>query len=305
MEHSDHKSLPTVSVVIPSRDRLAGVTSLIHNLRRQDYPRQKLQILVIDDGSPTPYHLPDEGVQLIRHESSQGAQKSRNEGILMADGEIALIMDDDIELLENDFISRAVDVFLARPDVAAVVSKKYDIIRKNGSKKSLEFSISRATWYSGDLVRTDAPCGPVKWGHGIYFVRRRLLIDLGGYDGIYGLNGGHSFREESDVHARLRQRGRLIWFLPDIAVNHHIVSTGGHGPNIGKRLYWIAHNHLVFIHRHLPFWYLRAVGFLFDIVRYSWVQGRFRYIGSMLRGYAAGWRNALRDHGPGRNAWLE
>jgi len=305
MEHSYTKSLPTVSVVVPSRDRLAGVTSLIHNLRRQDYPRQKLQILIIDDGSPTPYNLPDEDVQLIRHDSSQGAQKSRNEGILRADGEIALIMDDDIELLENDFISRAVDVFLVQPDVAAVVSKKYDIIRKNDSKKSLEFSTSRATWYSGDLVRTDAPCGPVKWGHGIYFVRRWLLIDLGGYDGIYGLNGGHSFREESDVHARLRQRGWLIWFLPDIAVNHNIVSAGGHGPDIGKRLYWIAHNHLVFIHRHLSFWPLRAVGFLFDVLRYSWVQGRFRYIGSMLRGYAAGWRNALRDRGPGRNAWLE
>jgi len=296
---------PDVSVIIPSKDRPSGVETLIGDLRRQDYPREKLDIVVVDDGSQPPYRPADEHIRVIRHESAQGAQKSRNEGLNNARGQIALIIDDDIRLLNDDYVSRAVEVLVGHPEVAAVVSRKIDVVQSNGRKKLLEFSTSQPTWYSGDLVKCDRPAGPIDWGHGIYFVRRAVLLELGCYDGIYGLNGGHSFREESDVHARLRHAGHELWYLPDIAIEHHMVTDGGHGASVGRRLYWIAHNHMVFLRRHLRCWPLRAVGFLFDVLRYSWVQGRLRYMGAMLRGYAAGWRNAMRDRGPGLNHWLE
>ena len=301
----DQIELPLVSAIIPSKDRFPSVVSLVADLCRQDYPSDKLQILVIDDGSTPPYSFHNENASVIRHKIPQGAQKSRNEGLRAAAGEVALIIDDDIELVGPDFIRRAVTVFQRYPRVAAVVGRKYDLIENTPDDRTREFSTSRTTWYSGDLVKSEDTAGPIRWGHGIYFVRRRLLLEMGGYDGIYGLNGGHSFREESDVHARLRRLGFIIWFLPNIAVKHHIVSSGGHGPNIRRRLYWIAHNHIVFSRRYLRCWTLRALGFLLDIIRYSWVQGHGRYLFSMFRGYLAGWRNALRDHGPGQNPWLE
>jgi len=296
---------PTVSIVIPSKDRRAGVQSLIDDLRRQDYPQDKLEILVIDDGSQPPYHLTEQNVRLIRHHHSQGAQKSRNEALAVAGGEITLILDDDMELIGNDYLSKAVEVFHTHPQVAAVFSRKIDVLTHNGREKTLEFSTARPTLYSGDLVKYSSTSGPIDWGHGSYFARRNLLLDLGGYDRIYGLNGGHSFREESDVHARLRRQGYKLWYLPDITIKHHIISTGGHGPSVGHRLYWIAHNHIIFLRRYFGCWPLRAVGFLLNVVRYSWVQGRFRYTFHMLCGYGAGWRNALRDQGPGRNHWLK
>ncbi|MBN1765973.1 MAG: glycosyltransferase [Sedimentisphaerales bacterium] len=295
---------PTVSAIIASKDRFDMVSSLINDLRRQDYPQDKLEILVIDDGSTPAYQFPDVQVTLIRHEKAQGAQKSRNEGIKTAQGTIAFMLDDDIELLNNDFISRAIDLLHQHQDVAAVFGRHIAV--KHGPEEyTWEQLITRPTLYSGELIQYHAPAGPIDWGNQVFLVKRHLLLEIGGYDGIFGLNGGHSFREESDLHARLRRQGYTLWYLTDIAYKHHIVETGGHGPAIGKRLYWIAHNHIIFIKRHLRLWPLRAIGFLYDIARYNWFQGRFRYILNMLHGYCAGWRNALRDHGTGQNHWLE
>lgn len=293
-----------LSVVIPSKNRPEGIRRLLANLNGQDYAADRIEVIVIDDGSEPQYSYADERVRVIRHAKSAGAQKSRNEGMQAANGDIVFICDDDIELIGSDFVSQAMRLFAERDDIVAVIPRKIDVEGEEGSKQELEFSTSRATLYSGDLVRRERKAGPTPWGGGIFFVRRREIVSLGGYDGIYGLNGGHSFREESDVHARLRKQGYLLWYEPEICIKHHIVSSGGHGAHIGRRLYWIAHNHIIFAKRHLAWWPLRAVGFLFDVLRYSWVQGRFRYTLSMLRGYGAGWRNALRDRGPGRNLWL-
>jgi glycosyltransferase involved in cell wall biosynthesis len=295
--------------VIPSKNRPERMAALIETLRRQDYPADKFDIVVIDDGSTPPYHFMDDKIKVIRHDTSRGAQKSRNEGLQIAGGELALVLDDDIELLNDDFISRSVQVLIERPEVVAVFGRKNDVLHSSNETafpRTREFSVSRLRFYSGDLVRLDPPAsGPILWSHSVFLARRQAVLDAGGYDGIYGLNGGHSFREESDLQARLRKQGCLMWFLPDIAFNHHIVPGGGHGPSVRNRLYWIAHNHMVFLHRHIRFWPFRAIGFLLDIARYSWAQSRFRHTFGMLHGYVAGWRNALRDQGPGQNPWFE
>jgi len=298
-------SLPLVTAIIPSKNRPQMVASLIDNLRRQDHPADKLEILLIDDGSTPPYHFNDSNLTLIRHEQSQGAQKSRNEAIQKASGSVILMLDDDIELVQTNFISSALAVLEHKQNIAAVFARQIALFHNNSNCTERYFPMTRPTWYSGELAPHTFPEGQIDWGNQVFLAPASLLRNIDGYDGIYGLNGGHSFREESDVHARLRQKGYKLWFLPDLTFYHHIDGSGGHGPNLGKKLYWIAHNHIIFIRRHLSLWPLRALGFLFDIGRYSWLQGHFRYILSMFRGYFAGWRNALRDRGPGQNHWLE
>jgi glycosyltransferase involved in cell wall biosynthesis len=299
------QALPLVTAIIPSKNRPQRVAALIENLRSQDFPQDHLEILLIDDGSTPPYRSNGSNLTLIRHDRSQGAQKSRNEGIKKASGAFVLMLDDDIELLQPDFISRAVIILNQWEKVAAVFARQIALFHNNGSSTTKYFPMTRPSWYSGELVPYSAPEGPIAWGNQVFLARREVLKQIGGYDGIYGLNGGHSFREESDVHARLRRQGYQLWFLPELSFHHHIDSTGGHGPNSARKLYWVAHNHIVFIRRHLRLWPLRALGFLFEIARYSWLQGRCRYIFDMFHGYLAGWRNALRDRGPGRNLWLE
>ena len=42
---------PLVSAVVASKDRWAGVERLMGDIRRQDYPAEKLEVVVVDDGS--------------------------------------------------------------------------------------------------------------------------------------------------------------------------------------------------------------------------------------------------------------
>ncbi|MCP4707860.1 MAG: glycosyltransferase, partial [Planctomycetes bacterium] len=196
-------AVPLVSAVVASKDRRVGVERLVGDIRRQGYPAEKVEILVVDDGSVEAYEL-DEGVRMIRHEQALGAQQSRNEGVAAARGELVLMLDDDVELEGDDFIERGVEVLSRQKGVVLVAGRKTDVMGDNGRSRTAEFSVGRLTGYSGDLVRGKAAGGEVDWPNQVYLVRRAALLEVGGYDGIYGLNGGHSFREESDVHARLR-----------------------------------------------------------------------------------------------------
>jgi len=42
------ETLPTVSVIIPTRNRSELVRKVVEDLKKQDYPREKLEIIVVD-----------------------------------------------------------------------------------------------------------------------------------------------------------------------------------------------------------------------------------------------------------------
>ena len=92
------QELPTVSAIIPTKKRHCQVQSLIANLGSQDYPAEKLEIILVDDGSDPPCQV-GPTVRVIGHEQSQGTRNSGNEGTAAAAGEIIFILDDDMELL--------------------------------------------------------------------------------------------------------------------------------------------------------------------------------------------------------------
>ena len=153
-------SKPVVSAIIASKGRFEMVRSLIGDLRGQDWPREKLQIVVIDDGSAPAYRFVDQdGVYVIRHDNSRGVQRSRNEGLAVATGSIALMLDDDIELLGTDFISKAVEVFIERSQVAVVFSRHIAVEHQQDEEFCWEQLMTRPTFYSGDLVEVHA-CYP-------------------------------------------------------------------------------------------------------------------------------------------------
>lgn len=97
-------SLPFVSIIIPTRNRVARLEATIHAVRQQDYPRELFEIVVVDDGSSdgtshTVVGMSDkEGLSRVRYLLSEGhgANAARNTGIKMAGGELACLIDDDV-----------------------------------------------------------------------------------------------------------------------------------------------------------------------------------------------------------------
>ncbi len=95
--HAPLRAQPTISVVLPTRNRLDYLRSAIGSVLDQVYTRW--QLVIVDDGGAdgTPDYLPtldDDRIQVVRTEGV-GASAARNVGVANATGEWVAFLDDD------------------------------------------------------------------------------------------------------------------------------------------------------------------------------------------------------------------
>jgi GT2 family glycosyltransferase len=89
---------PTLSVIVPTRNRPESVRRTVAHLRDQDLSPSHYEVIVVDDGSKPPVER--EGLEgpLVRLLRRAGGERSaaRNSGAGIARGELLLFIDDDI-----------------------------------------------------------------------------------------------------------------------------------------------------------------------------------------------------------------
>ncbi len=90
-----------VTVVVPHYESPRALSLTLSALARQTYPRELLQVLVVDDGSPTApragEELGDLDVDvLVQQRRGFGAGRARNLGASVAKGDILLFVDSDM-----------------------------------------------------------------------------------------------------------------------------------------------------------------------------------------------------------------
>jgi cellulose synthase/poly-beta-1,6-N-acetylglucosamine synthase-like glycosyltransferase len=92
-----HPTEPTISIIIAVRNEEVNLPTKLANLRLQDYPREKLQIVVVSDGSTdrTASILEEHGsmIKPILLDKSNGKAFALNEGVRHATGEILVFLD--------------------------------------------------------------------------------------------------------------------------------------------------------------------------------------------------------------------
>lgn len=89
---------PLISVVMAAGDEAARIRDRLQNLLAADYPRERLEIVVVTDGSAddTPAIVAeyvDQGVRLVKQESRSGKAACLNAGVPEANGEIVVFCD--------------------------------------------------------------------------------------------------------------------------------------------------------------------------------------------------------------------
>jgi len=89
---------PTVSVLIAAYNEETGIREKIERTLALDYPPDKLEILVLSDGSTDQTDaivrsILDPRVRLLRIEGRKGKTKAQNEGVTQARGEILIFSD--------------------------------------------------------------------------------------------------------------------------------------------------------------------------------------------------------------------
>ncbi|PWR12746.1 glycosyl transferase [Micromonospora acroterricola] len=114
---------PSVSVVVPTRDRPELLRAAARAILAQEYAGPIEVVVVFDqsmsDESLTGLSGPDRAVRVIRNERTPGLAGARNSGTLAAEGELVAFCDDDDEWLPGKLAAQ-VDALAAAPEAEFV-----------------------------------------------------------------------------------------------------------------------------------------------------------------------------------------
>lgn len=109
-----------VSVVIPAYNEEILIQRCLHSLINQNYPRQKYEIIVVDNASSDKTgKIASKYADKVIYESIKGLMHARKRGFDAAQGEIILRTDADA-FVPQDWISRAVKIFKNHRDIDAI-----------------------------------------------------------------------------------------------------------------------------------------------------------------------------------------
>ena len=117
---------PSVSVLIPAYNEVDVIAATLTAMTGQDYPRDRLQILVVSDGSDdgtddVVRSFADRGVELLRQTDRGGKALGLNAAVKRARGEIVVFCDANARFAP-DAVRSIVQNF-ADPDVGYVTGK--------------------------------------------------------------------------------------------------------------------------------------------------------------------------------------
>lgn len=97
---------PRVSIVIPTHERIGHLCRLLQDLEGQTYPRELLEVLVVDDASPTDPGPAVQALQLrlpltLLRVPHGGPAKARNRALEKVTGDLVLFLNDDVRVPPN------------------------------------------------------------------------------------------------------------------------------------------------------------------------------------------------------------
>jgi hyaluronan synthase len=127
MKSLSDEDLPTVTIIIPAYNEGVGVAHSIDSIARSNYPREKMQIIAIDDGSKddTWHHMdaaakrhPDI-VCAIKMDKNGGKRQGLRVGFALAAGDVLVTMDSD-SVVDPDALRSLVTPIAADPRIGAV-----------------------------------------------------------------------------------------------------------------------------------------------------------------------------------------
>lgn len=202
---------PLVSVVIPTMNRNDLLERCLHALRRQTISRDDYEIIVCDD-APSPrtralvdaMAIPMRGrprLQYVAVTGTQGPAGARNMGWRQARAPIIAFTDDDT-LPEPGWLEAG---------LAAMAS---------GAQAAAGRIVMPLPATPTDLELDAARLSQVEFATANCFVRRDALEQVGGFDERYTA----AWREDSDLHFSLLERGGVVTSAPDAVVVHPVRS---------------------------------------------------------------------------------
>jgi mycofactocin system glycosyltransferase len=205
--------LPSVSIVIPVKDRADDLRNCLTSIQALNYPQDKLEVVVVDDGSsdPTPEVAKEFGALLIASGAVAGGPAlARNKGAAVAGGEILAFIDSDCTA-SADWLAELLPVF-DDPKVAAVGGWV------DGMHHGSALDRYEAVMSSLNLGRREMVGG--SGGDTFYLPSCNLLMRKEAFSAAAGFRSELHVGEDVDLTWRLRDAGWSIRYHPSGTVYH-------------------------------------------------------------------------------------
>lgn len=259
-----------VSVIIPTRNRPQTLARALASLQRQTH--KALEVIVVDDASAETLHdviapfKKDLTIVYVRHDTNQGAARTRNAGLRLARGEYIALLDDDDEFFETK-VERQV---AAAQDCGAPCFVFCNGIGQN----------------STPAYDPERPSGRVTWNENVFPIRCGLPPPSSWLFHREGLRRAGYFDEAMDRWEDLEFCVRLMRELPVYVVNESLLQwhyspnsvTGMSVKEIGSRIHFLD-KHRQWMCRDRDYFYqfhwrlakdLKEMGQVRDAARFFW-----------------------------------
>lgn len=251
----DKKSLPSLSIIIPSYNEELNLKRLFASLAKQKYPRKKIEYIFVDDSSE------DNSINLAKRLGAKvlsvkthDIEMNKGIGMHAARNELIYWMDADMEILSNNFFEQLVYPLLENKNILGSFTTEFalDDIKNVGSSllRYLSYdSLQRDSLYrffspsiESTITRQKEEYFVCQFGKenippvGRILYRRRELMKLVGKDKRFF---------DLDTLAILVKHGyNQFAFVPKAKIRHyHAQSLGG---LLKKRLRNVEHSYLPF-----------------------------------------------------------
>ncbi len=221
---------PTVSIVTPTMLGPVHLPAYLGALAEQDYPSDKLDVVIVNNGARDIDSLVARGgvrARVLTPGRNLGFAAANNLGVAEASGRFVAFLNDDTRA-DRTWLTRLVDV-ARRRSAAAVASHvvDWDGLLVDFAGGSVNFE-GKGFQDFVNAARTAVPLDerPVLFANGAaMLVDRKTLLDAGGWD-----EETFAYYEDVELGWRLWLLGHEVWFAPEAVVHHRHHGTSGRWP---------------------------------------------------------------------------
>jgi glycosyltransferase involved in cell wall biosynthesis len=206
--------LPACTVIVPTLDRPRPLATCLQALARLDYPEDRLQVVVVDDGSATPLEasvLGDHGprdLTVLRQERA-GPAAARNAGAAHATGALLAFVDDDC-VPRSDWLRRIAQRWVAGPE-EGVGGRTVNALPHNLCSAAAQLVIDVGYRQNND----DHGDASRRW-----FTTNNLAVAAAGFREVGGFDPSYRTAEDRDFCSRWAESGRRLAHEPAAVVEH-------------------------------------------------------------------------------------
>lgn len=206
MEHSPHLF---VSVIIPVYNDTSRLRLCLQALAQQTYPKDKYEIVVIDNGSTDDVKKVTDLFPkvVLTYEGKPGSYAARNKGLEIAKGAVLAFTDSDC-IPASDWLEKGVQHFLATPNCGIAAGKIEFFFQQPSQPNAVELYDSVELLQQKEYVRQ-------QWGATANLFTAPVVLDRVGPFNAELKSGG-----DLEWGKRVAAHGYAVVYSPDSVVSH-------------------------------------------------------------------------------------